>query len=164
MKIAIGCDHIVTDFKNEIRDLLIEQGHDVIDVGTYDNVRTHYPIFGQRVGQLVADGTVDMGISICGTGVGVSNSTQKIKGTRVALVSDVLTAVKAKEEYNANVISFGGRVVGLGTAMDIIDNFMNAKYKGENDEIISKLENLGKEGPTSFNEFMIKWEQGHYHD
>lgn len=164
MRIAIGCDHIVTDLKNEVRDILIERGHDVIDVGTYDFVRTHYPIYGQRVGDLVASNKVDMGISICGTGVGISNSTQKVKGTRVALVSDVITAVKAKEEYNANVIAFGGRVIGLGSAMDIVDNFMDAEYKGNNDSLIDEIDQLGNSEVSSFTTHLKKWDEGHYSD
>lgn len=164
MKIAIGCDHIVTDTKNEIRDYLIQQGHEVIDVGTYDHIRTHYPIYGQRIGELVASEIVDIGVAICGTGVGISNSVQKIKGTRVALVSDILTAKKAKEDYNANVISFGGRVVGMGTAIEIVDSFISAEYSEKNLEKIDYINSLGNGTRVSFLDFLRRWEKGEYVD
>ena len=107
---------------------------------------------------------VDIGVAICGTGVGISNSVQKVKGTRVALVSDVITAIKAKEDFNANVISFGGRVVGMGTAVDIIDNFLAAQYLGKNADKIEFINSIGNESPVSFDEHLEKWDKGFYVD
>nr|WP_063623137.1 RpiB/LacA/LacB family sugar-phosphate isomerase [Spiroplasma taiwanense] len=114
MKIAIGCDHIVTDIKDKIIEMLKRDKIEVIDCGTFDFTRTHYPIFGQRVANKVVKHEADFRIVICGTGVGISNGAQKVKGARVILTKDVISAVDARKNYEANIVGFGGRIIGLG--------------------------------------------------
>ena len=171
MKLAIGNDHIVTDMKFKLKKFLEDNGHEVIDVGTYDNVRTHYPIYGKKVAEKVVNGEVDLGIVMCGTGVGITNSAQKIQGARVALVADVVAAKEAKEKYNANIIGVGGRVVGQGSIEDIVTTFLSAEYKPtpEREEFIKKVNELSssehsKNDEYYFDEFLEKWDKGEYHD
>ena len=168
MRVAIGCDHIVTDIKNHVKKYLENKGYEVIDCGTYDFVRTHYPIYGKKVPQKVINQEVDCGVVLCGTGVGISNAAQKVKGIRCALVGDVQTTKYAKEQLDCNVLAFGGRVLGLGMIEDILDTYFECEYLGKNDELIQKINALGDENCIHdehfFDEFLEKWENGEYHD
>ncbi len=174
MKIALGCDHIVTDLKIDISDHLKSRGFEVLDVGTYDHTRTHYPMYGKKVGELVATGRADLGVVLCGTGVGISTAVNKSYGTRCALVRDCATAIHAREDLDCNVIAVGGMIVGKDLALEIIDSFLDTEYKAspEKDELIKKLMEIENnedreeqfENDTFFEEFLEKWDRGEYHD
>jgi galactose-6-phosphate isomerase len=171
MKISIGCDHIVTEIKDYFVKYLEDKGHEVIDNGTYDKKRTHYPIYGKKTAEKVVSGEADLGISICGTGVGIGISSDKVKGARAALVGDVETARYARENLDANILVMGGRILGIGLMENIVDVFLETEYNKteENQNKIKKINSLGKdEGQKGneefFDEFLEKWDRGEYHD
>ena len=130
MKIAIGSDHAGYELRQVVIQHLQLKGMDVLDLGAYSPESSHYPIYGQKVGQAVASGEADLGIAICGTGVGIGISANKVKGIRAAIVSDTFSARMAREHNNANVLAFGARVVGHGLALDLVDAFLNSSFEG----------------------------------
>lgn len=170
--IAIGNDHIVTDVKVKVSDHLKAMGYQVIDEGTYDFTRTHYPIFGKRVAEDVADGRADLGIVLCGTGIGISTAAQKNEGVRVAMADNVTQAIYGRKELNCNILGFGGVTVGRDLAFDIIDAFLETEYEPteENKKLIEKIDAIApknpdqKDNPDFFNRELELWAEGYYHD
>lgn len=130
MKLAIGCDHVAVALKKHIIAHLTEQGHELIDLGTYTEERCDYPIYGQKVALSVVNGEADLGILICGTGIGISLAANKVPGIRAAVCSEPYSAAMARSHNNANIVAFGARVVGQGTAEQIVDAFLSARYEG----------------------------------
>ena len=148
MKIAIGNDHVAIDMKNEIMEYLQEKGIEVINVGTDSPERFNYPISGYKVAKMVAEGEADLGVLICGTGVGISLSANKVKGIRACVCSDPYTAKLSKQHNNTNIIAFGARVIGIETAKMIVDEWLNAEYEGGRHQVridmIAEIEETGR--------------------
>jgi ribose 5-phosphate isomerase B len=130
MKLAIGNDHTAVALKQTIMEHLEARGVEVINVGTDSTDSFDYPISGYRVGKLVADGEVDGGVLICGTGVGISLAANKVKGVRACVCSEPYTAALSKRHNNSNIIAFGARVVGDEMAKLIVDSWLDATYEG----------------------------------
>jgi ribose 5-phosphate isomerase B len=129
-RIAIGNDHSAVDMKNEIRAYLEEKGYEIVNVGTDSTESFAYPISGYKVGKLVADGEVDGGILICGTGVGISLAANKVRGVRCCVCSEPYSAKLSREHNNSNIIAFGARVIGIEMAKMIVDSWLSAEFQG----------------------------------
>ena len=130
MRIAIGNDHTAVDLKNTIVDYLTELGYDVINLGTDSRESCDYPVYGEKVGRAVADGQADLGIAICGTGVGISQAANKVKGVRACVCSEPYTAKLSRMHNNSNVLAFGARVVGDELAKMIVKEWLDAEFEG----------------------------------
>lgn len=130
MKIAIGNDHAAVELKNIIKEHLESKGYEVINVGTDTHDSCDYPVYGEKVGRLVASGEADAGVLICGTGVGISIAANKVKGVRACVCSEPYTAKLSKMHNNSNIIAFGARVVGSEMAKMITDTWLETEYEG----------------------------------
>ncbi|MBQ9007267.1 MAG: ribose 5-phosphate isomerase B [Atopobiaceae bacterium] len=129
-KLAIGNDHVAVDMKNEIMAYLQEKGYEVINVGIDSPDRFNYPVSGYKVAKMVASGEVDGGILICGTGVGISLSANKVQGIRCVTCSEPYSARLSRQHNNTNIVAFGARVIGIETAKDIVDAWLGAEFEG----------------------------------
>ena len=130
MRLAIGNDHSALAIKAEVVEHLRDRGVELVDVGTNSEESFDYAISGYRVGRLVADGEVDGGVLICGTGVGISLAANKVDGVRACVCSEPYSAELSKRHNNANVICFGARVIGPEMAKCIVDAWMDAEFEG----------------------------------
>lgn len=130
MKIAMGNDHTGIELKNIIKEFVEGKGYEVIDLGTNAPESCDYPVYGEKVGRAVADGEADLGIAICGTGVGISLACNKVKGIRACVCSEPYTAKLSRQHNNSNVLAFGSRVVGSELAMMITEAWLDAAFEG----------------------------------
>ena len=129
-KITIGSDHAGYELKLKVIAHLKERGIEAIDVGTYSTDSCDYPDFAHAVCKNVQDGVTELGILICGTGIGMSMAANKHRGIRAAVCSDTFSARLTREHNDANVLCFGARVVGEGLALDLVDAYLGAEYMG----------------------------------
>lgn len=131
MKVAIGSDHGGYELKEEVKVFLKREGVEYIDYGTNSLESVDYPEFGKKVAEAVKDEECDRGIVICGTGIGISISCNKVKGIRCALCSDTYSARMSVEHNNAQVLALGGRVIGKDLALEIVSTWLKASFQGE---------------------------------
>lgn len=130
MKIAIGCDHGGLHLKQEIKELVTTLGHEVEDFGTHSTESCDYPDIAEPVAHAVTGGKADRGILICGTGIGIGISANKIKGIRAALCHDSFSAKYSRLHNDANILTMGERVIGPGLAKDIVTIWLNTEFEG----------------------------------
>ena len=130
MKIVLANDHSAVDMKKEILAHLEEKGYQVIDIGTNSPESCDYPVFGERAGKMVASGEADLGILICGTGVGISLAANKVKGVRACVCSEPYSAKLSRMHNDTNILAFGARVVGTELAKMIVDEWLAAEFEG----------------------------------
>ncbi|RME37949.1 MAG: ribose 5-phosphate isomerase B [Thermoflexia bacterium] len=129
-RIAIGADHAGRSLKEEIIAFLQDAGYPVEDMGTYGDESVDYPDYALKVARAVATGAADLGILICGTGIGMSIAANKVRGIRAAVATDCYMAQMAREHNDANNLCLGGRVVGPGLALEIVRTFLQSRFAG----------------------------------
>ena len=129
--IAIGSDHGGYGLKQEIMKHLEEKGIKYKDYGTYSEESCDYPVYGKAVAHAVADGECEKGILICGTGIGISITANKVPGIRAALCHDCFSAQATREHNDANILAMGARVIGSGHALKVVDTFLETPFSGD---------------------------------
>ena len=129
--IAIGSDQGGYELKMEILKHLEARGLEYKDFGSYDTASVDYPEYGKKVAHAIADGECERGILVCGTGIGISITANKVKGIRAALCTDCFMAEATRLHNDANILALGGRVVGVGLALKIVDTFLDTPFSNE---------------------------------
>lgn len=131
MRIAIASDHAAIDLKAELRDWMIEQGHEVADLGPDSTDSVDYPDYGYKLASVIADGTAERGVALCGSGIGISIAVNRNPACRSALVSEPLSAELARSHNDANVIAMGARLTGPEMAKACLDAFLDTPFLGD---------------------------------
>ena len=130
MKIAVAADHGGYKLKEKVKEHLLERGIEVEDLGTHSEESVDYPIYGKLCGEAVASGQADLGVVVCGTGIGISIAANKVHGIRCGLCTSVEMAHLTKQHNNANILALGGRTTGEELAMEIVDEWLDTQYEG----------------------------------
>jgi ribose 5-phosphate isomerase B len=146
LKIAIGADHAGFPLKSVLLDHLKSHGYIVADLGTSSTDPCDYPDFAQAVAESVRSNDADLGIAICGSGVGASVAANKVPGIRAAVCHDTFSARQGREDDNLNVLCMGARVIGPGLAVVILDEFLKARFSGAQRHArrLSKIDSIEK--------------------
>ena len=143
MKIAIGSDHAAYELKEAIKEKMIGEGHEIIDVGCDSTESVDYPKYGHAVGRAVASGEAERGIAVCGSGIGISIACNKVPGIRAALCTSVEMAEMCRRHNNANVVCMGARMISQELAFDIIDTWMTTDFEaGKHLRRINEIEDI----------------------
>lgn len=129
--IALGCDHGGYALMQEVIAWLEKNNYEYKNYGTYSEASVDYPEYGKKVAHAVAEGECEFGILICGTGIGISITANKVKGVRAALCTDCFCAQATREHNNANILALGGRVVGPGLALKIVETFLTTPFSND---------------------------------
>jgi ribose 5-phosphate isomerase B len=130
MRIVIASDHAAIDLKAELREYLIGLCHEVADLGPDNGDRVDYPDYGYKLASVIADGTAQFGIALCGSGIGISIAVNRHPALRCALVSEPVSAALAREHNDANCIAMGARLIGADMAKACLDAFLSAEFGG----------------------------------
>ena len=145
MRIAIGCDHGGFILKAAVVDKLKELGHEVVDFGTNSDASVDYPIYGEAVANAVASKDCDLGVLLCGTGIGISIAANKVKGIRAAVVTNEFCAEMTRRHNDANIIAMGGRVISEEQAVKFTRIFLETPFDGDRHvkrvQMITDIEN-----------------------
>ena len=131
MKIAIGCDHGGLEHKSAIAEHLKERGFEVVDFGICEKKSIDYPDIAIKVTSAIISGECELGILVCGTGIGMSIAANKVKGIRAAACSEHFSAKYTRMHNNSNILCLGGRVIGVGTALELVDLFIDTPFEGD---------------------------------
>ena len=131
MRIAIASDHAALALKSALVEYLRAAGHDVADLGPYDETSVDYPDYGYKLANAIADGSAERGVALCGSGIGISMAVNRNPAARAALVSEPLSARLAREHNDANVIAMGARLIGIEMAKACIDAFLSTAFGGD---------------------------------
>ncbi|MEW6575706.1 MAG: ribose 5-phosphate isomerase B [Pseudomonadota bacterium] len=131
MRIAIASDHAAIALKSTLVAYMEAAGHEVEDLGPYDESSVDYPDYGYKLSDSVASGKADFGVALCGSGIGISIAVNRNPGCRAALVSEPLSAKLAREHNDANVIAMGARLTGIDMAKACLDAFLSTPFAGD---------------------------------
>ena len=129
-KIVLGADHAGYLLKNFIAEQLKKEGYEVTDVGTNSPDSCDYPVYAEKTCSAVLDGTGELAVLVCGTGIGMSLAANKVKGIRAAACSEHFSAKYTRLHNNSNILCLGGRVIGVGTALELADLFVDTEFEG----------------------------------
>ncbi len=144
-RIAVGADHAGFALKQHLADVLRDLGHEVLDLGAHSADRVDYPDFGEAVGRAVAGGDADLGVCVCGSGLGIAMAANKVPGVRAAPVHAVTSARLTRQHNDCNVLCLGERLIGAEVAVDAVRAWLDAEFEGGRHEgRVAKLDALGE--------------------